>query len=593
MMEAGTLYRWRLRSTHGAVNAGAVDNLARDLPVPALLARLLVQRGFQASDAARHFFEPKLADLHDPALLPGAVRAAERLARAVRDKQRIVIYGDYDVDGITASAILYHMLTTAGATVECYVPHRVEEGYGLNAEAIQKLAGADPERPPVIVSVDCGVTAVEPARLAKSLNVDLIITDHHEFDATHLPDAYAIVHPRLPAPGAAPYPFTDLCGAGVAFKVAWQFARAHTGVEKLPSPFKELLVDLLAFASLGTISDIVPLVGENRVITMFGLQRIKKTRFQGLNALIDASSLRDEKIDSYGVGFKLGPRLNASGRMDHASRAVELFTTADLARSVELAHFLTGENVKRRAAEKLIFDEARTMVIDKGYDQPECRAIVVGKAEWHQGVIGIVASRLVEEFARPAIVFRFDSDSGEAHGSARSVDGVSIHDALSQCSSFLDRFGGHAMAAGMHLKLNRLDDFRSAFVGVVNQRLAVEDLVSTLDIDAECSLAQITGDFVKQMEKLAPFGRENPAPVFCVRDVEVVGRANRMGNNGTHLSVQLRDANKTVRAVGWSMGDHAARLVQGVRLDIAFEAKLNTWNGISKAELEIQDFRVV
>ena len=591
MNQAGTLFRWRDRALPDGTDETTIADLARTLNVPVTIAKLLVQRGFAEASRALAFLQPKMVDLHDPALMPGMIAAADRLARAVKEKQRIVVYGDYDVDGITGSAILYHMLSLAGAEVECYVPHRIDEGYGLNSDAIRKLVEQDPSRPPLIISVDCGITGVESASVAKSMGIDLIITDHHEFDPANLPDAYALVHPRLPSDKPA-YPFDMLCGAGVAFKVAWQFARALNGTEKLPPTYRELLIDLMAFASLGTISDIVPLVGENRVITMFGLQRIKKTRFAGLNALIDASSLRDEKIDSYGVGFKLGPRLNASGRMDHAAKAVELFTTADLARSHELAAFLTAENTKRRAVEKQIFEEARAMVLERGYDNVNSRAIVVGKEEWHQGVIGIVASRLVEAFCRPAVVFRFDPDSGDAHGSARSVDGVSIHEALCECSSFLDRFGGHAMAAGMHMKTDRIDAFRSALVEAVNARLAPEDLASTLTIDIETKLGDLTCELVRQVEKLAPFGRDNPTPKFRVLDVEVARPAVRMGGSGAHLQLTLKQGTAIIRAIGWGMGDHAAKLVPGVRLDMAFEPNINTWQGVSKVELVITDFRV-
>lgn len=576
--------RWRFRSPAGSTDAVTVA--ARRLGVHPLVASLLHLRGLLDEDAATRFLTPKLQQLHDPALIPGMTRAAERIARAVAERQPIVVYGDYDVDGITASAILWHMLSAAGADVSTYVPHRIEEGYGLNCEAIGKLCEREDGRKPLIVSVDCGITAVEPAAIARERGVDLIITDHHQFNPDALPDAYALVHPRLPG---STYPFGELCGAGVAFKLAWQVAKLHCGSERLPQTFRDLLLDLLSLAALGTVADIVPLIDENRVITRFGLGQIKRTRFIGLNAMIDAASLREEKVDAYHVGFVLGPRLNACGRMGHAERAVQLLTVAAEAEAMATAKFLTAENEKRRTTERDIFTQAKQMVEECGYDSPDCRAIVLGCEGWHQGVVGIVASRLVEAFSRPVVMLNIDN--GEAHGSARSVEGVSIHEALEHCARHLTTFGGHAMAAGLRLPSDGIGAFRDAMVAFINDKLSADELTPVLNIDGLCDLGDITLPLVEQVERMAPFGRDNPAPVLCIRGAIVDRPPTRMGKQGNHLRIPLRHGGKQAWAVAFGMGDLADQLPAGVAIDVAFEPKINNWQGRRSVDLHVVDFR--
>ncbi len=446
MIDAGMRKRWRARTTspeapnhHEPSEAESTDPamLARQLGVHPLLGQLLINRGITDPDAGRAFLQPRLTDLHDPALMPGCTRAAQRLAKAVEAGQRIVIYGDYDVDGVTAAATLWHTLRMAGADVHTYIPHRIDEGYGLNIEAITGIArgelpvphgecddvtndandGAseiDRDTPPLIVSVDCGIAAPSP-RPPRTLGVDLIITDHHQFDPDHLPEAHTLVHPRLPHSSGETYPCPHLCGAGVAFKLAWEFTKTFCGSERVSNEFRDLLMDLLSLVALGTVADVVPLVDENRILTVYGLGRAKQTRFEGLNAMIDAARLRDEKIDAYHVGFVLGPRLNACGRMGHARRAVHLLTEAEGEEARELAEFLTEENDRRRATERAIFTEAEQMVREHEYDAEHTRAIVVGKENWHPGVIGIVASRLADRFVRPVVMLNYDN--GSAHGS--------------------------------------------------------------------------------------------------------------------------------------------------------------------------------
>ncbi|MFK7788374.1 MAG: single-stranded-DNA-specific exonuclease RecJ [Phycisphaeraceae bacterium] len=568
-----------------------------------LVNRLLRARGVENTDQAERFLNPKLKHLHDPATLPGCVRAAQRLKLAVEQQQPIIIYGDYDVDGVTASSILYHTLKQAGASVQTYVPHRLDEGYGLNAEAIANLAGST-DACPLIISVDCGITATEPAKVAKDLGVDLIITDHHEFDLDNLPDAYALVHPGLPPepntqnPTPSPYPNRDLCGAGVAYKLAWQFALEYTGCEqggKLPDAYRKLLLDLLAFAALGTVADVMPLVGENRAITTFGLQRISHTSFQGLNALIDASQLRSEKIDSYHIGFVLGPRLNACGRMGHAKEAVELLTTATGERAKELAEYLHDVNDERKATEREIVEQATQMVLDAGYDQPNTRVIVLAHEDWHPGVVGIVASRLVEKFCRPVVLLCIDASTQTAKGSARSVDAVNLHDAIQTCNQHLTKFGGHAMAAGLSLPADNIDAFRADLIEQVNTLLSPDELVQHIRVDADLTLADCTTDVFHLIKSLAPFGRGNPKPRLMLQGLTLDRPAQQMGSGGKHLSMQLRDGNagtsRTIRAVAWSMGDLAETLPAGAKIDVVFQPSINEWRGNTTAELHVMDLR--
>ena len=588
MGDAGMLKRWRWQDADDRLNRTA-DQLADGLDVHPLVARLLARRGVQHVDEGRAFLGPKLTQLHDPAALPGVEPAARRIVSAIGQQQPIVIYGDYDVDGITGSAILWHTLTALGAEVSTYVPHRIDEGYGLNSEALRQIAGAGTR--PLVVSVDCGITAIEPARVARELGLDLIVTDHHAFDPEALPEACALVHPALPpAPGSIPAAEpSPLCGAGVALKLAWQVARAHCRSQRVPEPMRDLLMDLLSFAALGTVADVVPLVGENRVITSYGLGQIKRTRFAGLNAMIDAAKLRSETIDAYHVGFVLGPRLNACGRMGHAEDAVRLLTVADDAEAAKIATFLTQQNERRRAAERAIFSEAREMVCQRGADQPDCRAIVLGKEGWHQGVIGVVASRLVDAFARPAVVLSIEN--GEARGSARSVDGVSICRALEHCQAHLSSHGGHDMAAGLRLPADAVEAFAEALVAHVNGLLSPDDLVPALDLDAHCALGDVTLEMVGQLQRLAPFGRGNPAPLLCVRGVRMAYPPRRVGNNGAHLKFTVAHQGRFVNAIAFGLGDLAGQLPAGTDLDVAFEPTINSWQGRRTAEMQVKDVK--
>lgn len=601
MIAARKRNRWRgPRTLQDATldrESSQVASLSQGLSVHPLVAQLLLLRGMTDAERAQRFLQPRLSDLNEPTLIPGLAKAARRIAQAVADKQPIVVFGDYDVDGVTASAILWHMLTTVGAKVQIYIPHRIDEGYGLNCEAIRQLAQPPDGRTPLIVSVDCGITAVEPAAAARELGVDLIITDHHQFDADALPHAHTLVHPGLEpddettaASDAQRASAKNLCGAGVAYKLAWQFARVHCQTERLPDKLRQLMVDLLSLVALGTVADVVPLVDENRLLTVFGLQRIRHTPFAGVNALLDAARLRNAKVNAYDVGFKLGPRLNACGRMGHAEKAAYLLTQADESEAAEIATFLTRENDRRRQAERAIFQEARQMVLDHAYHDDATRAIVLGKDNWHPGVIGIVASRLVEAFHRPVVMLNIDN--GAASGSARSVDGVCIHEAIQSCEDLLDRFGGHAMAAGLGLPSTNIDAFREKLVAHVNERLAPQDLAPIVEIDAPVTLHECTHEVFAQIEQLAPFGRGNRSPRLLLSGVTLHESPRRVGKQGDHLSLQLRDEGRFARAIAFGMGDRADDLPAGTQVDVVFEPKTSTWQGRARAELHVADVRV-
>jgi single-stranded-DNA-specific exonuclease len=553
-----------------------------------LLDRVLAGRGLRAGGAAEAFLSPSLKHLHDPSLMLNLDRAAARLLEAARAGEQIAIYGDYDVDGITATAILYHTLRAIepSCSVRTYVPHRLEEGYGLNAEAVAELCASGAR---VIVSVDCGITAVGPAKVARDAGVDLIITDHHNMPLGEFPWAFALVHPRLP--GGA-YPFGELCGAGVAYKLAWRMCTLACRSERVSQPLRELLVgDLLAFASLGVIADVVPLVDENRVIASYGLRRVRGAVNEGLRALVKASHLDSQEVSEEDVGFKLGPRLNACGRMGHAREAMELLTTATGPRAVQIAEELTRLNDERRKVERAIFEQACEMVEQGGMHREDQRAIVLAHPEWNAGVVGIVCSRLVEKYGRPALLMC--DHAGHCHGSGRSIDGYSLHGGLEACAAHLTSFGGHDMAAGLRLESGRLEGFREAFIGHANERIAPEELTAAVSYDTDVEVGELTPESVRGLLRLAPFGRENPPVRLRIPAARVAMRPQTMGKTNKHLAVQVGGAGTTrlLRVVGWNWAEHIAHLPVGATLDMLVAPKINEWQGTSRVEAELIDVR--
>ncbi len=556
--------------------------------VEPLVARLLWARGYRDAASASAFRDASLKGLHDPSLLPDLDRAAERILAAARASEPIVIYGDYDVDGISASAILFHTLAAVapGAPVRTYVPHRMDEGYGLHADALRALAA---EGARVIVSVDCGVTAFDPAAALAGSGTDLIITDHHELDhAGRLPDAFAVVHPRR---AGSAYPFGELCGAGVAFKLAWRLMTLSHGGPKLPPEWREVLLDLLALASLGTVADIVPLIGENRAIARHGLRRLRSTRIGGLTALIEESGLAGENIDAERVGFTLGPRLNACGRMGHAKHAVAMLTSATPDEARAIAKDLARQNDARRRTEKQIFDEACRMAEAQGMTGPDRRAIVLAHETWHAGVVGIVCSRLIGRFHRPTLLM--DVRDGLCHGSGRSIDGFNLHAALASCADLLEKFGGHDMAAGLAVRHERLAEFTARFTDHATRLLAVDQLTPALPIDCTVDISEMSTHAVEQVLDLGPFGRGNPSPRLLLRGVRITREPEPMGSGGDHLSMFIRQGEREMRLVGWHWGARRGSLHAGATIDAVVEPKISAWNGRVKVEPTIADLRVL
>ncbi|MEM1071327.1 MAG: single-stranded-DNA-specific exonuclease RecJ [Planctomycetota bacterium] len=575
------------RGGRAAPDAPTRWDIAHDGTGGSLVERVLRSRGLNDSETAAEFLDVSLNRLHDPAALPNIDEATGRILAALTKRRPITVYGDYDVDGMTASAILYHTLRTLEpeADVDCYVPHRLDEGYGLHDEALRQLNDAGRG---LVISVDCGITATQAAVTARDIGLELIITDHHNCPAdTDLPDATAIVHPRLT--GSA-YPFGELCGAGVAYKLAWRLAVAHADrPDGRASPaMRQRLIDLLPFAALGTIADMVPLEGENRILASVGLSRIRHTPFEGLSALIDASGLAGEAVDADAVGFRLAPRLNASGRMGHAREAVELFTTATGDRAREIAESLHRQNLDRQAVERSTVEQASAMAHEAGMTGHDARAIVLAHSEWHPGVVGIVCSRLVERFARPTVLLC--QDGGSAKGSGRSIPGFNLHAALEACSSCLRTFGGHDAAAGLSLDAEQIPAFTEAVLAYTRGQLSADDLVRRIRIDTAASIDELTVEAVTQLERLRPFGRGNPRVRLLARDTQLARSPETFGAHGKHLSLWLQHpGTPPIRCIAWNRGSERATLSRGQHIDAVLTPKVSSYSG--RVEPVIEDIR--
>jgi len=559
----------------------ALEQAARQWNLPPLLAQLLHLRGLGLGDRASDFLEPRLADLLPPENVPGAVDAAQIIVDAVRAKKRIVLYGDYDVDGLAGVAVLWHLLTAAGGDVGFYVPHRIEEGYGLNADAVRSIVESGGQ---LIVSVDCGITATGEAALARQLGIPLVVTDHHQPDKT-LPDADAIAHPTVGGSSDNPH----LCGAGVAFKVAWAVARMLSGAQKVNARFREILSESLPLVALATVADVVPLIGENRIITHHGLAALKHSAHPGLRALIDSGGLSGNRISSYDVGFRLAPRLNAAGRMGHARLALELLTRADEHRAREIAVYLEEHNRSRKSLERKMVQQARQLVQENGMDRDSCRGIVLASDDWHAGIVGIVAARLTNQFHRPTVLICVDGEAGQ--GSARSVEHFDIYQALAACSHHLDSFGGHAMAAGLRIQRSRIADFSAAFVQYANNHITHVDLQPKLRLDAVVRLADLELATVDAIERLGPFGSGNPKPRLATDWVQLHGEPRRVGAAAEHLQATFTDGAVVMRSIGFGLASVEAELKQHRRCRLAVEPAINEFNGRRSPELRVLDFQ--
>jgi single-stranded-DNA-specific exonuclease len=554
----------------------ATAALAEALRIAPPVARLLCQRGYSDPELAARFLNPTLDHLHDPLLLADMGIAVERLMGAIARKERIAIHGDYDVDGITSTVILRRALEMLGADVVHFIPERLKDGYGLQPSAIDRLHA---DGVALIVSVDCGIRGAEAARRARELGLDLIITDHHEPD-TELPPAFAIINPKR---HDCSYPDKYLAGVGVALKVVQALCRRAGRDAWLPGFVK--------VAAIGTLADVVPLVGENRVIAKVGLDLLTRGPHKvGLRALIDVSGLSGKTIDSYHISFLLAPRVNAAGRMSTPDIATRLLLASDEAMGEEvraLALTLDGENVRRQDEEAEILAAAKKIVTT----DPEVGApsvIVVAGDGWHRGVIGIVASKLVDAFHRPAIVLSVED--GIAHGSCRSIPHFDMLGALERCGHLLMRFGGHRQAAGLTLDAMRIRELRAAVNEVADETLGPDDLMPRLRIDGDLSFRTITGDVASGVASLAPFGAGNPRPVFAARRVEIVDGPRKLKDR--HLKMALKQDGRIFRAVAWRAAERHDYLAEHkAALDVAFSLEQNQYNGETYVELTLADLR--
>ncbi|HWC90480.1 MAG TPA: single-stranded-DNA-specific exonuclease RecJ, partial [Pirellulales bacterium] len=468
--------------------------------VPAVVAQLLICRGLGDAQQARAFLDAKLSDLRPPEQLPGTSQAADRLLAAIAAGWRIVVYGDYDVDGMTGTSLLWQCLKLLNANAHYYVPHRIEEGYGLNHEALHTLAR---EGTQLIVTVDCGIASLDQADTAAKLGIELIVTDHHEF-AERLPVASAIVHPRLPGSN---YPFAGLSGSGVALKLAWALCQRASGATRVTERMRNFLLDAVGMAALGTVADMVPLVDENRVLVQYGLASLKERAGPGLLTLMRLAEVAGKPaLNCEDLGFALAPRLNAAGRLGQAQLGVELLTTSSIERATSLAEYINELNSSRQSLERSIYLAALKQA-QETYDLERDAALVLAEHGWHPGVIGIVAGRLAEKFCRPVVMIGLDSTGVKPGiGSARSVPGFNLHTALAACSQHLLSHGGHAAAAGLKIEEHAVSGFREAFCELVAGEIVPGERQAELWIDAELPLGALTLDTVSQIDRLAPFG---------------------------------------------------------------------------------------
>ena len=559
-------------------NPQVEDKLAAALQIRPLAARLLANRGITSIDAAREFLTPSLQRLHDPFLMHGMAEAVHRLTHSLRHQESIVIYGDYDVDGITATAVLSWFFRDIGVPVPYYLPHRMREGYGLNAEAVRKLAAQGTR---ILITVDCGITGHQEVQLARRLGMDVIVTDHHQVPPT-LPDAVAVLNPHQSECG---YPAKELAGVGVAFKLVMalrgRLHREGRWAGKAPNLRRHL--DLVA---LGTIADIAPLHGENRILVKHGLEELTRSQKLGVQTLKRVTHLAEQTIGPRQVGFTLAPRLNAAGRLAAARAGVELLLAEDAEQAEQLALYLDSVNRQRQLVQAQIYAEAKaTVEADGGADGRW--AIVLASEHWHPGVVGIVASKLVEEYGRPTVLIGLEGEIGK--GSGRSIAAFHLYDALVACRELLVGFGGHEHAAGLRIHREQVPRFEESLNRLAREQLTRVDCTPLLPIDAEVRLQEIDEPLLQFIEQLEPFGEGNPQPMLLARGVELAGTPTLVGQEQQHLQLTFRQDDMRVRSIGFGMGQRLAQVKTGV-LDIVFTPQRHVWRAREELQLVLRDF---
>ncbi len=558
----------------------AAARVAASLNIAPLTGTLLANRGIRDAEEARRFLKPDLMALADPLRFAQMGRAVDRLEAAVRRREKVALFGDYDVDGAAGTAILVKLLRLLECPAVYRVPHRLTDGYGLNASAVRELAA---EGAKVLVTVDCGTGDGQEIDLAGSLGMDVIVVDHHEPPAGAGEGAapLATINPKVEEAGRA---FRDLCASGVSFKLAWALAD-RTAARRRPG-FEGFILDAMGLAALGTIADVCPLLGENRVIVHYGLDALRACRGTGLRALVGLASRPGKAIETFDVGFKLAPRLNALGRVGSAVECVDLLVTDDQGMAERILKLLEKSNRSRKDIEGEMFAKACERVEREGAEG----AIVLADERWHPGVAGIVAARLVERYCLPSFVMTIEN--GLARGSARSIEGFALHEALASCGDLLISYGGHAMAAGLAMRAELLPEFQERMRLRVAMTVPADMLGPRLDIDAEASLAEITRSFVREMERLAPHGRGNPEPVLAAEGVRVAGEPKLLGKRAEHLSFYATQGGVTARAVGFGMGEALEPLIKARTLSLAFTPRLDRWRGEETVELHLKDVKI-
>lgn len=564
--------RWTLKEPS---ERKAVLSLADSLNISSILADLLIKRGVTNFYEAKDYFRPSIDAIHDPFLMDGMEKATRRVIEAVTSNQKICVYGDYDVDGTCSAAIMYMFLKELDANVEVYIPNRITEGYGISLTSVDilKERGTD-----LIISVDCGITAVEEVTHANKLGIDTIICDHHQ-PKDVLPDAFAILDPLKPNDE---YPFNYLSGAGIAFKLARAIA------DKIGR--KELVLDYLDLVALAAAADIVPLVDENRILVKEGIEKINNNPRPGIQALMKRARMTPGNLSAGQIVFTVAPRINAVGRMGDAYRAVELFVTKDYAEAERLAGVLEGENFERRKVDEVTFSHA-IQLAREDIENNDSLGLVLHDDNWHPGVIGIVASRLVEKFYRPTIMLT--TIDGVAKGSARSIIGFNIYEALQQCKDLLVQFGGHKAAAGLEIKIDKIDEFRKRFNEILRETLTAQDVKPEVIIDQKISLHDITPKFVRILNQFAPFGPGNMRPVFLAENVNVKSTPRIVGTNHMVVSFSQNGTDRIYDSIGFNMGVFANQIEKDKnKVDIVFTIEKIVRDGRTYPQLRLKDLRI-
>ncbi|MBR3281402.1 MAG: single-stranded-DNA-specific exonuclease RecJ [Clostridia bacterium] len=549
------------------INEEEVSQIAKNHNISELMAKVIMNRNIP-EEKIESFLHPKLSDLYDPFLFNDMDKAVDRILKAIDKKEKITIYGDYDVDGITSATILVKYFTSLNANVDAYLPNRLSEGYGLNEASLDSIRESGTN---LLVTVDCGISGYEEVEYAKKLGMDVIITDHHECHE-RIPDCIAVIDAKRPD---SSYPFNGLAGCGVSFKLAQAISKKL----KLPD---ESFLNYLDIVALGTIADIVPLVEENRIIVKYGLEKMKKTENPGLKALINSSALKT--IDSSAISFGLAPRINACGRMGQAELALKMLLTDNIKEAVDIATKLQEMNRNRQEIERGIINEAIEQIESEKLNNN--KIIVVGKENWHHGVIGIVSSKITESYYKPSILICFEGEEGK--GSGRSVDGFDLHAALTACSDYLQKFGGHEMAIGLTLDKSKFEDFRKAICDYAKDKLPDES-VPTIRYDAEITCKDVSKETINELKLLEPYGEGNPAPLFAYKNIKV--DSIRTLSNDKHLKLNVKDEHRIFSAIAFNMGEKKNSIRMGDKADILCAIEINSYNGIEMIQLNIKDIK--